>query len=166
MDTIIIAGCLVPVTHFFALVTQKCVFFFFRRQNESPTEHVWDVEFSRLGSPKRYEYACEVLHKLSKSKSLSSAQSYLILTMRSYVPPKCVFSKIRWTYRVVVHSYVELRMYLLHEFCTKPKFRESCFFTKARFRYYTTQKNTRVLLLEIFKGKRDEKKPSPPPPRH
>ena len=33
------------------------------------------VEFSRLGLPKRYEYTCEVFHKLSKSKTLSSAQS-------------------------------------------------------------------------------------------
>ena len=38
-----------------------------------------DVKFSRLGSPKHYEDACEVLHKLSKSKSLSSSQNYLIL---------------------------------------------------------------------------------------
>ena len=47
-----------------------------------PVPHISiGVEFSRLGSPKRYEYACEVLHKLSKSKSLSPAQNYLILTM-------------------------------------------------------------------------------------
>ena len=48
------------------------------------------VEFSRPGSPRCYEYACETFHKLSKSKSLSSAQSYLILTMphdRSFVFP-------------------------------------------------------------------------------
>ena len=46
------------------------------------------VKFSRLGSPKHYEYACEMLHKMSKFKSLSSAQSYLILIMphdRSFV---------------------------------------------------------------------------------
>ena len=46
------------------------------------------VKFSRLGSPKRYKSACKVLHKLSKSKSLSPAQNYLILTMplgRSFV---------------------------------------------------------------------------------
>ena len=39
------------------------------------------VEFSRLGSSKCYEYACKVFHKLSKSKSLSSAQNYQILTI-------------------------------------------------------------------------------------
>ena len=48
------------------------------------------VEFSRPRSPKHYEYACEILHKLSKSKSLSPAQNYLVLTMplgRSYTFP-------------------------------------------------------------------------------
>ena len=57
-----------------------------------------DVEFSRPGSPRCYEYACETFHKLSKSKSLSSAQSHLILTMPhdrsfvfSFVSPKCAF---------------------------------------------------------------------------
>ena len=47
------------------------------------------VKFSRSGSPEHYEYACEVFHKLSKFRSLSSAQNcllspaqiYLILTM-------------------------------------------------------------------------------------
>ena len=46
------------------------------------------VEFSRSGSPKHYEDTCKLLHKLSKSKSLSPAQNYLILTMplgRSFV---------------------------------------------------------------------------------
>ena len=47
------------------------------------------VDFSRSRLPERYEYACKVFHKLSKFRSLSSAQNcllslaqiYLILTM-------------------------------------------------------------------------------------
>ena len=47
------------------------------------------VNFSRSRLPERYEYACKVFHKLSKFRSLSSAQNcllslaqiYLILTM-------------------------------------------------------------------------------------
>ena len=48
--------------------------------------------------------------------------------------------------KVVVHSYVEVRMYLLHKISTKPKLRESCFSQKQDSYYTTTQK---TLLLEF-----------------
>ena len=49
---------------------------------------VSSIKESSMLPTKHYEDACEVLHKLSKSKSLSPAQNYLVLTMllgRSFV---------------------------------------------------------------------------------
>ena len=38
-----------------------------RNYNATTTTTTDTVEFSRPGSPRRYEYACETFHKLSKS---------------------------------------------------------------------------------------------------
>ena len=57
---------------------------------------------------------------------------------------------------VVVHSYVEVRMYLLHEFCTKPKLIQT---------YNILPPKTLEFCYSRFSRER-EKKLSPPPPRH
>ena len=75
----------------------------------------------------RYEYACEVPHKLFKFKSLSSTQNYLLLSMpldRSFV--LCLFPQNEFSFHVLCHySGLVLHSHRAYSRYSVPALRES-----------------------------------------
>ena len=84
--------------------------------------------------------SCCLFESLSQFNKDHHNLWFWLLIFRSACEPEATRHKA-CVKKVVVHSYVEVCMYLLHKTSTKPKLRESCFFMKARFLLYYPKKH-------------------------